>query len=74
MRRLISSLGVQANQKPPARLELQGVPPMAVEALRYVFVCLEKTNYSTLERILPYILSYVQLIKFLNLLFPFTRY
>ena len=31
----------------PASLELQGVPPVAVEALLDVFVCLEKTNYLT---------------------------
>ena len=47
LRRPFNSLGVQANQQPTARLELHGVSPVAVEALLYVFVCLEKTNYST---------------------------
>ena len=45
----------------PASLKLQGVPSVAVEALLDVFVCLEKTNYSTKEYTLPYILSYVQI-------------
>ena len=47
----------------PASLKLQGVPSVAVEALLDVFVCLEKTNYSTKEYTLPYTLSYVQIKK-----------